>query len=102
MDLTLNEKYSYEDIPRLLNWSKYISAQNIGGYKYDKGTNTLPVLVNYNKEDDAIAYEDHFENEEYLIALSKTNRKIDSKDAEIFFRKQPEEKKSRPSKFVID
>ena len=39
--------------------------------------------MNYNKEDDAIAYEDHFENEEYLIALSKTNRKVDSKDAEI-------------------
>lgn len=54
MDLTLNEKYSYEDIPRPLNWSKYISAQNIGGYKYDKRTNTLPVLVNYNKEDDAL------------------------------------------------
>ena len=68
MDLTLNEKYSYEDIPRLLNWSKYISAQIIGGYRYDDETNTLPVLVNYNKEDDAIAYEDHFENEEYLIA----------------------------------
>ena len=60
MDLTLNEKYSYEDIPRLLNWSKYISAQIIGGYRYDDETNTLPVLVNYNKEDDAIAYEDHF------------------------------------------
>ncbi len=46
MDLTLNEKYSYEDIPRLLNWSKYISAQIIGGYRYDDETNTLPVLVN--------------------------------------------------------
>lgn len=100
MDLALNEKYSYEDIPRLLNWSKYISAQNIGGYKYDKGTNTLPVLVNYNKEDDAIAYEDHFENEEYLIALSKTNRKIDSKDAEIIFRKQPEYKNTKILLFV--
>ncbi len=76
MDLTLNEKYSYEDIPRLLNWSKYISAQIIGGYRYDDETNTLPVLVNYNKEDDAIAYEDHFENEEYLIALSKTINQI--------------------------
>lgn len=100
MDLTLNEKYSYEDIPRLLNWSKYISAQNIGGYKYDKGTNTLPVLVNYNKEDDAIAYEDHFENEEYLIALSKTNRKVESKDAEIIFRKQPEYKNTKILLFV--
>lgn len=100
MDFTLNEKYSYEDIPRLLNWSKYISAQNIGGYKYDKGTNTLPVLVNYNKEDDAIAYEDHFENEEYLIALSKTNRKLDSKDAEIIFRKQLEYKNTKILLFV--
>ena len=100
MDLTLNEKYSYEDIPRLLNWSKYISAQIIGGYRYDDETNTLPVLVNYNKEDDAIAYEDHFENEEYLIALSKTNRKVDSKDAEIFFRKQPEYKNTKILLFV--
>lgn len=100
MDLTLNEKYSYEDIPRLLNWSKYISAQIIGGYRYDDETNTLPVLVNYNKEDDAIAYEDHFENEEYLIALSKTNRKLDSKDAEIIFRKQPEYKNTKILLFV--
>ena len=100
MDLTLNEKYSYEDIPRLLNWSKYISAQIIGGYRYDDETNTLPVLVNYNKEDDAIAYEDHFENEEYLIALSKTNRKLDSKDAEIIFRKQPEYKNTKILFFV--
>lgn len=100
MDLTLNEKYSYEDIPRLLNWSKYISAQIIGGYRYDDETNTLPVLVNYNKEDDAIAYEDHFENEEYLIALSKTNRKVDSKDAEIIFRKQPEYKNTKILLFV--
>ena len=100
MDLTLNEKYSYEDIPRLLNWSKYISAQIIGGYRYDDETNTLPVLVNYNKEDDAIVYEDHFENEEYLIALSKTNRKVDSKDAEIIFRKQPEYKNTKILLFV--
>lgn len=100
MDLTLNEKYSYEDIPRLLNWSKYISAQIIGGYRYDDETNTLPVLVNYNKEDDAIAYEDHFENEEYLITLSKTNRKVDSKDAEIIFRKQPEYKNTKILLFV--
>ena len=100
MDLTLNEKYSYEDIPRLLNWSKYISAQIIGGYRYDDETNTLPVLVNYNKEDDAIAYEDHFENEEYLIALSKTNRKVDSKDAEIIFRKQPDYKNTKILLFV--
>lgn len=100
MDLTLNEKYSYEDISRLLNWSKYISAQIIGGYRYDDETNTLPVLVNYNKEDDAIAYEDHFENEEYLIALSKTNRKVDCKDAEIIFRKQPEYKNTKILLFV--
>nr|CRY94680.1 hypothetical protein [uncultured prokaryote] len=56
--------------------------------------------MNYNKEDDAIAYEDHFENEEYLIALSKTNRKVDSKDAEIIFRKQPEYKNTKILLFV--
>lgn len=42
--LCLYEKYSYEDVCRLLNWPKNPPAQNIGGYKYDETTKTLPVL----------------------------------------------------------
>lgn len=56
----LYQKYNYEDVCRLLNWKKNMNAQNIGGYFYDADTKTLPVFINYEKTDDAIAYEDRF------------------------------------------
>lgn len=58
--LKLYERYTYEDVCRMLDWSRNITAQNIGGYFYDRSSRTLPVFVNYNKDDHAIAYEDHF------------------------------------------
>lgn len=100
MDLTLNEKYTYADLCRLLNWPKNINGQNIGGYKYDAATKTLPICVNYNKAEDAIAYEDKFENERYLTALSKKNRKTDSKDADVMFKRTDEYKNTKILLFV--
>ena len=35
--------YASEDVCRLLNWEQNLTAQNIGGYFYDKRTKTLPV-----------------------------------------------------------
>ena len=46
----LYAKYTYEDVCRLLCWEKGVVAQNIGGYKYDKTTETYPVFINYEKE----------------------------------------------------
>lgn len=35
-DLVLYQKYTYEDVCRLLNWKQNEVPLNIGGYKFDK------------------------------------------------------------------
>lgn len=58
-----------------------MNGQNIGGYKYDKATNTFPVFINYDKApdiSDTIKYEDRFVSERELIALSKQPRTMKS------------------------
>ena len=59
-NFVLYEKYTYEDVCRLLNWERNMNAQNIGGYFYDQRTKTLPVFINYHNAEDAIAYEHRF------------------------------------------
>lgn len=79
----LYQKYTYEDVCRLLEWEQGEVALNIGGYKYDKITKTYPVFINYDKSDDiekTINYEDRFESESQLIAISKSGRTIESQD----------------------
>jgi superfamily II DNA or RNA helicase len=99
-NFTLYQKYTYEDVCLLLNWDKNRNAQNIGGYFYDKETKQLPVFINYKKAEDAIAYEDRFESPENLIALSKHPRKVDSSDADHFFKRTPEDRDNRIYLFV--
>ena len=48
-DFVLYQKYTYEDVCRLLNWEQNEVPLNIGGYKYDKKTKTFPVFINYDK-----------------------------------------------------
>lgn len=98
--LKLYERYTYEDVCRMLDWSRNITAQNIGGYFYDKSSRTLPVFVNYNKDDHAIAYEDHFVSENHMVALSKTKRKVSSSDADHIFKRTSEDKDNRIYLFV--
>lgn len=86
-DLCLYKKYTYEDVCQLLNWEKNLVPLNIGGYKYDAHTNTLPVFINYDKEEDisdSIKYKDHFVNSQTLVAMSKSKLKLNSKGMEIF------------------
>lgn len=96
----LYQKYTYEDVCRLLNWKRNMNAQNIGGYFYDAGTKTLPVFINYHKAEDAIAYEDRFVSENHLIALSKHPRKITSGDADHIYKRTEEDKDNRIFLFV--
>lgn len=96
----LYQKYTYEDVCLLMNWNKNMNAQNLGGYFYDKETKQLPVFINYQKADDAIAYEDRFVSPENLIALSKHPRKIDSSDADHFYKRTSEDKDNRIYLFV--
>ncbi|MBO4830983.1 MAG: DEAD/DEAH box helicase [Oscillospiraceae bacterium] len=86
-DFVLYQKYTYEDVCRLLGWKHSVVAQNIGGYKLDQETKTFPVFINYDKDvniQDTIRYEDHFESPDRLVAISKSKRTIKSKDVQNF------------------
>lgn len=86
-DLVLYQKYTYEDVCRLLNWEKNEVPQNIGGYKFDKKTKSFPVFINYDKSEDisaTIKYKDRFISNSSLIAVSKSRRKISSGDVQNF------------------
>ncbi len=79
----LYEKYSREDVLRLLNWERFMNGQIIGGYKikYD----TCPIFVTYNKSEDiseTINYEDHFISKELFNWMSRNNRKTSSPELE--------------------
>ena len=82
-DLVLYQKYTYEDVCRLLNWEQNEVPLNIGGYKFDKKTKTFPVFINYDKAEDisdTTKYEDHFIPgfRDRLIAISKSGRNLQS------------------------
>ena len=79
----LYEKYSREDVLRLLNWDNYMNGQNIGGYKIKY--NTCPIFVTYNKSEDiseTINYEDHFISKTLFNWMSRNNRKTSSRELE--------------------
>lgn len=86
-DFCLYSKYTYEDVCRLLNWEKNIVPLNIGGYFYDKRTNTLPVFINYDKDDSVVdtqQYADHFIDAQNFVAMSKSNVRITNQGMEKF------------------
>lgn len=79
----LYQKYTYDDVCRLLEWEKGEVPLNIGGYKFDKTTKTYPVFINYEKSEDinaTINYEDRFESPSHLLAISKAGRTETSDD----------------------
>jgi superfamily II DNA or RNA helicase/HKD family nuclease len=83
--LVLYQKYTYEDVCRILEWHQNVNGQNIGGYKYDADTNTFPVFINYEKGDDiadSIRYQDRFVTPSRLIAISKQPRNMNSPEIE--------------------
>ncbi len=110
-DLVLYQKYTYEDVCRLLNWEHNEVPLNIGGYKFDKKTKTFPVFINYEKAadiSDTTKYEDHFVDRSSLIAISKSGRTLESEDVqnfmdaqergidvELFVRKNKDDKESK-------
>ena len=90
-DLVLYQKYTYEDVCRLLNWEQNEVPLNIGGYKFDKKTRTFPVFINYDKAaniSDTTKYEDHFVSgsRDHLIAISKSGRSLQSEDVQNFLK----------------
>lgn len=110
-DFVLYQKYTYEDVCRLLGWENNEVPLNIGGYKFDKKTKTFPVFINYDKKEDisdTTKYEDHFISNNRLIAISKSGRSKQSEDVlnfvhakergiqvELFVRKNKDDKISK-------
>ncbi len=99
-DLQLYARYTYNDVCRLLNWPGNMPANNIGGYRYDAATRTLPVFINYDKDEDAIKYHDRFVSPQSLIALSKTGRRGDSSDADHIYKRTEADRGNRIYLFV--
>ena len=112
----LYEKYTYEDVCRILEWEKGEVPLNIGGYKFDKTTKTYPVFINYNKDEnisDTINYKDRFISNNELIAISKPGRtsssddivqvynaEKDSVEMSLFIRKNKDDKISKEFYFL--
>lgn len=97
----LYEKYTYHDVCRILNWHKDEVSLNIGGYKYNKDTNTYPVYINYEKSDDiqeTIQYEDEFIDDVMLKHISKSKRDLNSPDVKQFL--NADETKTKVELFV--
>ena len=82
-DFKLYEKYSREDVLRIMNWGRFMNGQNIGGYKIKY--NTCPIFVTYNKAEDiseTINYEDHFISKTEFNWMSRNNRRVSSPELE--------------------
>lgn len=84
-DFVLYQKYTREEVCRLLRWRKEPNYQNIGGYFHDTDTNTFPVFINYEKDPSisiTTQYEDRFLSESRIIAISKSRRTLFSPEIE--------------------
>jgi superfamily II DNA or RNA helicase/HKD family nuclease len=81
----LYRKYSRKDVFRILNVAENPVAQNVGGYLVSPDNTHCPIFVNYHKEEDISAstkYEDKFLNTKEFDWMSKSNRKIESKEVQ--------------------
>lgn len=116
-DFVLYEKYSREDVARLLQWEKEPNYQNIGGYFYDKETNTFPVFIDYEKDPSisiTTQYEDRFVSDHRIVAISKSKRSLRSNEivrlgnasengmkCYLFVRKNKEDKNDRKEFYFL-
>lgn len=70
------EKYSVFDVMRLCGWSAEQVPQNVGGYKLDVETASLPIFIKY----EASQYGDRFLNPGEIEWFSKNNRSLKSNE----------------------
>ncbi|QBO36586.1 DUF3427 domain-containing protein [Periweissella cryptocerci] len=78
---TMYQRYSRKDVLRLLNWQHDLPSLDIGGYKYDEATNTLPIFITIDKSEQQaadIAYENTFINRQTIPFFSKPQRTLQS------------------------
>ncbi|MDF7640552.1 DUF3427 domain-containing protein [Bifidobacterium sp. ESL0784] len=70
------EKYSIFDVMRLCGWKNEQVPQNVGGYKLDLETSSLPIFIKY----EASQYGDRFINTSELKWFSKNQRTLHSNE----------------------
>ena len=70
------EKYSVFDVMRLCGWPAEQVPQNVGGYKLDAETGSLPIFIKY----EASQYGDRFLNPGEIEWFSKNNRSLKSNE----------------------
>jgi len=81
----LYKKYTRKDVFRILNWGRNPVAQNVGGYIISKDNSNCPIFVTLEKEEDISSttkYLDGFLNPNEFEWMSKSNRKLTSKDVQ--------------------
>lgn len=87
----LYRKYSRKDVFRILNFHVNPVAINVGGYLVRPDNEYCPIFVNYHKDDDiseSIKFEDEFVNQKEFDWMSKSPRKIESKDVQSILGKK--------------
>ncbi|WP_348637183.1 DUF3427 domain-containing protein [Bifidobacterium sp. ESL0682] len=70
------EKYSIFDVMRLCGWESEQVPQNVGGYKLDSATSSLPIFIKY----EASQYGDRFINTSEIEWFSKNQRTLRSNE----------------------
>ena len=82
----LYQKYTYEDICRLLNWEKQMNPLNVGDTSMKKKTKTMPVFISYDRKN--ASYDHRFVSNKELIAFSKHPRDVNSPDADHIYKRR--------------
>jgi len=76
-------RYGRYDVIRMLNFTKKIVAQNIGGYFADKDLHVCPIFVTYQKSSEinaSVKYDDRFIDYKTFNWMSKNKRTLQSPD----------------------
>ncbi|WP_300768304.1 DUF3427 domain-containing protein, partial [uncultured Bifidobacterium sp.] len=68
------EKYSVFDVMRMCGWSAEQIPQNVGGYRFDQETSTMPIFIKY----ESSQYEDRFLDTRRITWVSKNGRTLRS------------------------
>lgn len=80
---TLYQTYTTKEVMQIAGWKDMVIEQNVGGYFIHHESKTIPIFVNYHKDDSiatSIQYHDHFVSKETMIWISKSKRRLDSKE----------------------
>ncbi|GEN57131.1 helicase [Halolactibacillus alkaliphilus] len=77
------QKYTRQDVFRLLLWDENPLAQNVGGYIISQDKSNCAIFINYHKEEtisDTTKYEDQFITPQLFQWVSKSKRTLQSPD----------------------